>query len=74
MLKRVFLSRTGITSATLGNGMLFGFYMGWYYADQEPWMLLGLLGFGTGLACGLIMLLQKSRWGEDGIYRSSGWW
>lgn len=74
MLKRVFLSRAGITSATLGNGILFGFYLGAYYADQEPWMLLGLLGFSTGLACGLIMLFQKSRWGEDGIYRSSGWW
>ena len=45
-----------------------------YYADQEPWMLLGLLGFGTGLAGGLIMLFQKSRWGEDGIYRSCRWW
>ena len=73
-MKRIFLSRTGITSVTLGNGMLFGFYLGAYYADREPWMLLGLLGFGTGLAGGLIMLFQKSRWGDDGIYRSCRWW
>ena len=73
-MKRIFLSRTGITSVTLGNGVFLGYYLGALSVAAEPWMLLGLLGFGTGLAGGLIMLFQKSRWGDDGIYRSCRWW
>ena len=74
-MKRIFLSRTGITSVTLGHGAFFGLQLGMlYYADQDRWALLGMLVFGAGLAYGLIMLFQKSRWGDDGIYRSCRWW
>ena len=60
---------------TLGNGVFLGLQLGMlYYADQDRWALPGMLVFGTGLACGLIMLFQKSRWGDDGIYRSCRWW
>ena len=70
MLKRVFLSRTGITFMTLGHGAFFGLQLGMlYYADQDRWALLGMLVFGAGLACGLIMLFQKSRWGDDGLLK-----
>ena len=73
-MKRIFLSRTGITSMTLGNGVLLGYYLGALSFAAEPWMLLGMLVFGAGLACGLITLFQKSRWGDDAIYRSCRWW
>ena len=71
MLKRIFLFRTGITSMTLGNGVFLGYYLCALSvaAAAEPWMLLGMLVFGAGLACGLITLFQKSRWGDDGLLR-----
>ena len=69
MLKRIFLSRTGITSVTLGNGVFLGYYLGALSFAAEPWMLLGVLVFGAGLACGLITLFQKSRWGDDGLLK-----
>ena len=74
-MKSIFLSRTGITFMTLGHGAFFGLQVGMlYYADQDRWALLGMLVFGAGLAGGLIMLFQKSRWGDDAIYRSCRWW
>lgn len=73
-MKRIFSSRTGITFMTLGHGVLFGYYLGARSVSADPWMLLGVLVFGAGLACGLIMLSMKSRWGDDGIYRSCRWW
>ena len=72
MLRRVLFSRASITWVAVGNGVFFGFYLGMYFAGQDPWdpwRLLGVLVFGTALACGLITLFQKSRWGEDGMLK-----
>ena len=69
MLKRIFLSRTGITFMTLSHGAFLGYYLGALSFAAEPWMLLGVLVFGAGLACGLITLFQKSRWGDDRLLK-----
>lgn len=61
MLRRVLFSRASITWVAVGNGVFFGFYLGMYFAGQDPWRLLGVLVFGTALACALITLFQKSR-------------
>ena len=60
------LSRTWMTWFTVGNGVLFGLYLGLYAANWEIPALIGAIGWGIGLASGLIVLSDESRWGEDG--------
>ena len=59
------LSRTWMTWFTVGNGVLFGLYLGLYSANWEIPALIGVMGWGIGLASGLIVLSDESRWGND---------
>lgn len=59
------LSRTWMTWFTVGNGVLFELYLGLYSANWEIPALIGVIGWGIGLASGLIVLSDESRWGSD---------
>lgn len=56
------LSRTWMTWFTAVNGILFGLYLGLYSANWEIPALIGVIGWGIGLASGLIVLSDKGRW------------
>ena len=60
------LSRTWMTYFTVVNGILFGLYLGLYSANWEIPALIGVIGWGIGLASGLIVLSDKSRWRSGG--------
>ena len=54
-----------MTWFTAGNGVLFGLYLGLYSANWEIPVLIGVIGWGIGLASGLIVLSDESRWRSD---------